>query len=426
MNIYFILPVIGSILFPSVLVYGTTSQLLNNHADSMNNLLNKHWKISPDQYNERLKELKAQFLSPARKEDEPCPSTPLNDWAMREFEAIGNETLSLLSYYQVFELATYYGVHFRKTSDLNEYFYHDGSRTNEFKALHRNVKAFWDIPSNDIVLLGAHGRQLDDIGVLTDIYTVLTDLDTLANVTDESPKKTALFVHNLINTTIGFDHPLLSLNAFAASPKEDQFDDDAIDDKFISQYKKLLDRIVIGEGLLEVFDILGYGATTPGYIYAHEFGHHIQFERDLLGINATLNESNPFDLRELELMTDAFAGYYLAHPKGGNFKKGMVHQLWKEAFVIGDCEFNATENTNSHGTPNQRKRAIMFGTTTAKTFKSKTKARGSKLISISSILPSTAFIKFFYKALPDIIEPSATQKSKSKGSSTKKQGGHHN
>jgi len=370
MKIYFILPAIGSILFPSMLVHGTPSQLLNNHADTMNNLLNEHWKISPDEYNERFKELKAQFLSPARKEDEPCPSTPLNDWAMREFEAIGNETLSLLSYYQVFELATYYGVHFRKTSDLNEYFYHDGSRTNEFKALHRNVKAFWDIPSNDIVLLGAHGRQLDDIGVLTDIYTVLTDLDTLANVTDESPKKTALFVHNLINTTIGFDHPLLSLNAFAASPKEDQFDDDAIDDKFISQYKKLLDRIVIGEGLLEVFDILGYGATTPGYIYAHEFGHHIQFERDLLGINATLIQSNPFDVREIELMADAFAGYFLAHPKGGNFNTSMVHELLQDAFVIGDCVFNATENTGSHGSPNQRERATMFGTKKATTFKS--------------------------------------------------------
>jgi len=417
MKIYFILPAIGSILFPSMLVHGTPSQLLNNHADTMNNLLNEHWKISPDEYNERFKELKAQFLSPARKEDEPCPSTPLNDWAMREFEAIGNETLSLLSYYQVFELATYYGVHFRKTSDLNEYFYHDGSRTNEFEALHRDAKAFWDIPSSDILLLGMHGRQLDDLDVLTDIYS---DLEF------ESPQDSALFVHNLINTTIGFDHPLLTFNAFAASPKEDQYDDDTIDDQLISQYKELLDRIMIGEGILKAFDTLGYGETTPGYLYAHEFGHHIQFERDLLGINATLNESNPFDLRELELMTDAFAGYYLAHPKGGNFKKGMVHQLWKEAFVIGDCEFNATENTNSHGTPNQRKRAIMFGTTTAKTFKSKTKARGSKLISISSILPSTAFIKFFYKALPDIIEPSATQKSKSKGSSTKKQGGHHN
>jgi len=418
MKIYFILPAIGSILFPSMLVHGTPSQLLNNHADTMNNLLNEHWKISPDEYNERFKELKAQFLSPARKEDEPCPSTPLNDWAMREFEAIGNETLSLLSYYQVFELATYYGVHFRKTSDLNEYFYHDGSRTNEFEALHRDAKAFWDIPSSDILLLGMHGRQLDDLDVLTDIYS---DLEF------ESPQDSALFVHNLINTTIGFDHPLLSLNAFAASPKEDQFDDDAIDDKFISQYKKLLDRIVIGEGLLEVFDILGYGATTPGYIYAHEFGHHIQFERDLLGINATLNESNPFDVREIELLADAFAGYFLAHPKGGNFNTSMVHELLQDAFLIGDCSFNATENTGSHGSPNQRERATMFGTKKATTFKSTKKMRGSKrskLNPVSSKLSSTAFIELFYDALPDIIGPSAARKSKSKGS-LKTRGGHH-
>jgi hypothetical protein len=132
MKIYIILPAIGSILFPSMLVHGTPSQLLNNHADTMNNLLNEHWKISPDEYNERFKELKAQFLSPARKEDEPCPSTPLDDWFMRELEVIGNETLSLFDDYQVFDLATYYGVHFRKTSDLDEYFYRDGSRTNEF------------------------------------------------------------------------------------------------------------------------------------------------------------------------------------------------------------------------------------------------------------------------------------------------------
>jgi len=415
MKIYFVLPAIGSILFPSMLVHGTPSQLLNNHADTMNNLLNEHWKISPDEYNERFKELKAQFLSPARKEDEPCPSTPLDDWFMRELEVIGNETLSLFDDYQVFDLATYYGVYFRKTSDLDEYFYRDGSRTNEFETLHRDAKAFWDIPSSDIQLLGMHGRQLDDLDVLTEIYS---DLEF------ESPQDSALFVHSLINTTIGFDHPLLTFNAFAASPKEYQFDDDSIDDQDLGKYEELLDRIVIGEGLLEVFDILGYGATTPGYIYAHEFGHHIQFERDLLGINATLIQSNPFDVREIELMADAFAGYFLAHPKGGNFNTSMVHELLQDAFVIGDCVFNATENTGSHGTPNQRERAVMFGAKKATTFKSTKKVRGSKVNPVSSKLSSTAFIELFYDALPDIIGPSAAQKSKSKGS-FKTRGGHH-
>jgi len=415
MKIYFVLPAIGSILFPSMLVHGTPSQLLNNHADTMNNLLNEHWKISPDEYNERFKELKAQFLSPARKEDEPCPSTPLDDWFMRELEVIGNETLSLFDDYQVFDLATYYGVYFRKTSDLDEYFYRDGSRTNEFETLHRDAKAFWDIPSSDIQLLGMHGRQLDDLDVLTEIYS---DLEF------ESPQDSALFVHSLINTTIGFDHPLLTFNAFAASPKEYQFDDDSIDDQDLGKYEELLDRIVIGEGLLEVFDILGYGATTPGYIYAHEFGHHIQFERDLVGINATLNESNPFDDREIELLADAFAGYFLAHPKGGNFNTSMVHELLQDAFLSGDCSFNATENTGSHGTPNQRERAVMFGAKKATTFKSTKKVRGSKVNPVSSKLSSTAFIELFYDALPDIIGPSAAQKSKSKGS-FKTRGGHH-
>jgi len=415
MKIYFVLPAIGSILFPSMLVHGTPSQLLNNHADTMNNLLNEHWKISPDEYNERFKELKAQFLSPARKEDEPCPSTPLDDWFMRELEVIGNETLSLFDDYQVFDLATYYGVYFRKTSDLDEYFYRDGSRTNEFETLHRDAKAFWDIPSSDIQLLGMHGRQLDDLDVLTEIYS---DLEF------ESPQDSALFVHSLINTTIGFDHPLLTFNAFAASPKEYQFDDDSIDDQDLGKYEELLDRIVIGEGILEVFDILGYGETTPGYVYAHEFGHHIQFERDLVGINATLNESNPFDDREIELLADAFAGYFLAHPKGGNFNTSMVHELLQDAFVIGDCVFNATENTGSHGTPNQRERAVMFGAKKATTFKSTKKVRGSKVNPVSSKLSSTAFIELFYDALPDIIGPSAAQKSKSKGS-FKTRGGHH-
>jgi len=418
MNIYCMLPVIGFNLLTSVFVHGTPAQLFKHHADLMDNFLNEHWKISPDHYNEHFKELKAQFLSHARKEDEPCPSTPLDDWFMRELEVIGNETLSLFDDYQVFDLATYYGVYFRKTSDLDEYFYRDGSRTNEFETLHRDAKAFWDIPSSDILLLGMHGRQLDDLDVLTEIYS---DLEF------ESPQDSALFVHSLINTTIGFDHPLLTFNAFAASPKEYQFDDDSIDDQDLGKYEELLDRIVIGEGLLEVFDILGYGATTPGYIYAHEFGHHIQFERDLLGINATLIQSNPFDVREIELMADAFAGYFLAHPKGGNFNTSMVHELLQDAFVIGDCVFNATENTGSHGTPNQRERAVMFGAKKATTFKSTKKMRGSKrskLNPVSSKLSSTAFIELFYDALPDIIGPSAARKSKSKGS-LKTRGGHH-
>jgi len=416
MNIYCMLPVIGFNLLTSVFVHGTPAQLFKHHADLMDNFLNEHWKISPDHYNEHFKELKAQFLSPAEKRNEPClPGGPYDDWVKQEFEVIGNETLSLFDDYQVFDLATYYGVYFRKTSDLDEYFYRDGSRTNEFETLHRDAKAFWDIPSSDILLLGMHGRQLDDLDVLTEIYS---DLEF------ESPQDSALFVHSLINTTIGFDHPLLTFNAFAASPKEYQFDDDSIDDQDLGKYEELLDRIVIGEGLLEVFDILGYGATTPGYIYAHEFGHHIQFERDLLGINATLIQSNPFDVREIELMADAFAGYFLAHPKGGNFNTSMVHELLQDAFVIGDCVFNATENTGSHGTPNQRERAVMFGAKKATTFKSTKKVRGSKVNPVSSKLSSTAFIELFYDALPDIIGPSAARKSKSKGS-LKTRGGHH-
>ena len=92
------------------------------------------------------------------------------------------------------------------------------------------------------------------------------------------------------------------------------------------------------------------GDFAVAYLVAHEFGHSIQAELDLL---------NKFPVWQTELMADCFAGnwansaYY-----AGLLEAGDIEEALETANLIGDYE---TSHEQHHGTPLQRVEAFSLG-----------------------------------------------------------------
>jgi hypothetical protein len=141
---------------------------------------------------------------------------------------------------------------------------------------------------------------------------------------------------------IGYDSPIWSLNAFAISYG------DAPPDS--PPYPP--DQIHFGTGLLDFFEDVNVDDGGPDYVLSHEFAHLLQ-----MNLNVTF-ENTPESTRKTELMADALSAYYLTHEDGAAFQGELIEQLTEAAFNIGDCQFY---NPGHHGTPNQRKAAVVYG-----------------------------------------------------------------
>jgi hypothetical protein len=63
--------------------------------------------------------------------------------------------------------------------------------------------------------------------------------------------------------------------------------------------------------------------------------------------------------RYVELMADSLSAYMAHHPRFASFQTQRILKLSDAAFSVGDCFFN---ETGHHGTPNQRRNAILFAT----------------------------------------------------------------
>ena len=119
----------------------------------------------------------------------------------------------------------------------------------------------------------------------------------------------------------------------------------------------LPDKIVMGDGILEGFAAIGYGDVAPQAIFAHEYAHQIQFERDF-ELPAAEGQDQAEMTRFGELNADAFAAYYMTHSRGENVHKKRVEEFLNVFYQIGDCAFT---DPGHHGTPAQRLAAARFG-----------------------------------------------------------------
>jgi hypothetical protein len=313
-------------------------------------------------------------------------NSPVFDWFDAEFaEAVAQDLPELIT---LFEFAAP-DVPFVEAlflldegdPDAQEFGY-NGEFTKVMLKTERDVKRFWDIRSDDILLLAMKGTMLQDEERVAAVYEQFF-IDAPGDpITPEEAAEYAGIVRDALlsaETLDGGDDPLFSFNAFAFSTPGQP------------------DRIVMGDGILEGFAAVGFADVAPQAIYAHEFAHHIQYENEYFD-DVPPGTTPPIAVAEFtrytELMADAMAAYYLTHKRGGTMNKHRVAQFLNAFFQLGDCAFT---NPGHHGTPLQRMRAAQFGFAVA----DEARKQGH-------ILTSEQFKQLFDTAYPGLVAPDVT------------------
>lgn len=310
--------------------------------------------------------------------DYVCPaSTDVVDWyldAVNEVITQEPEIFQLLYWDLLADLIPTYEALYFATDDTPQYFGYEGEYTKVMLKTERDAKRFWDIPSDDIQLIGMHGTVLLDVERTAATYQLLFGLDAA------TAEQIAIIVRDAVlqsQTLNGGNHPLFSFNAFA----------------FTTFGGPIPDKIVMGDGVLAGYEALGFGDVAPQAVYAHEFAHHIQFENDYFDDPYATTGTQAERTRYTELMADAMSAYYLTHKRGATMNQKRVEQFLEVFYQIGDCGFTSGGH---HGTPNQRMAAAQFGFDLA----DQAQVQGH-------ILTSEEFHALFVAAYPELIAPDA-------------------
>ncbi|WPP53431.1 neutral zinc metallopeptidase [Catalinimonas niigatensis] len=302
-------------------------------------------------------------------EPTPCDSnTPLNQWLSQELSDWNAEMRFYANATAMYDLPTYDALVFENSSK-NQYFGPEGEYTKPLTKAFKDLQRFWDIQSDDIVLVAMHGNMLLDRDKLLRTYEAAFGL---------SPADAAYYadlVLLLLETYPQYrngNHPIFTFNAFA------------LEGFNYPPYANIPDKIVMGDGIMEAYTALGYDDVAPQAILAHEFGHHIQFQLDLFE-----EVSSPEATRRTELMADAYAAYYLSHARGASMQWKRVQQFLEVFFNIGDCGFTSNGH---HGTHTQRMAAAEWGYQLADNAQKQ-----------GHILSSQEFAQLFDAQLPELV-----------------------
>jgi hypothetical protein len=304
---------------------------------------------------------------------------PINLWLNAELgNTLTKEPATFFAMYDRYaDLVPLYEALVFQTSATPQTYGYDGEFTHAMVKVERDVKNFWDIKSDDIQVVAMHGTTLLDVERVAATY-----LAVFGNTPAKAPlgKTPAIAVANatavrdalLKSTTMnGGNFAFWTFNAVSYPGDEE-----------------LPKKIVMGDGIMEGYRALGFGDVAPQAIFAHEFGHQIQFANgyyDDLG-----PKPDPTALtRYTELMADAMSAYYLTHSRGASLNQKRVAQFLEIFFEIGDCGFTSSGH---HGTPAQRMAAAKLGFTVA----DEAQKQGH-------ILSSDAFHARFVAALPSIL-----------------------
>ena len=278
-------------------------------------------------------------------------TSPLVDWSTEKIREMGYDTYKELYDNKILQMPYIYKHYIDKNED-EEYFGYDGMQTKELIMRHHDAMVFWteadidnSIKTDDILLLAMHGSDLMDNSKLVPTIMRLFDFDNVDDVLAFATKVQE-FVEKLPG---GQDNPLLTMNAIATR---------AANARDPSRQSK--DSIIIGDGVLQFLADTGVlKSSGPDFVHAHEFGHHIQFEMDLVVPPGSGFED---DTRRKELMSDAISAYFLAHDRGGNMVAEEINVFDMTAYSTGDCSVGIEDH---HGTPEQRKCAAVWGASQA-------------------------------------------------------------
>jgi hypothetical protein len=214
----------------------------------------------------------------------------------------------------------------------------NGAYTNILSSEMTDLRRFWDIDGGSIVLTPLHA----------DIYSS-TDRMRLLYLQIGMTAQQATSLAQLVDLLLSLDpvlrhgqNPVFTFNAFAFDPDNDP------------EFGVLPRKIVVGDGLLDGLHAIGLDDKAfPRAVLAHEYGHHVQFQKGLLASGPSTPELS----RRAELMADAFGTYYAVHARGAALNAARTLDDQRTFYNVGDCGF---ANPDHHGTPLQRFRTAQW------------------------------------------------------------------
>ncbi|MCE7064031.1 hypothetical protein [Dyadobacter sp. CY326] len=302
----------------------------------------------------------------------PCEGiSPSNLWLLKQISGWSKGAISILSNEEAGKLGIFVAM-FSEEDSEKQYFGVKGEYTAQLKKTFKNLQGFWDINSDNILMVAAHGTMLQDRDKVINVYQAEYGYSL------EKANKYADSLATLFKTYpeyLNGNHPFFTFNAYAHQQKNYPV---------VGQVK---DKIVFGDALLQPFDALGYGDIAPQAILAHEYAHHIQYD---LGIKDYSIPLTPAGNRRTELMADAYAAYFLSHSRGAAMEWKSVQRVAEVFSNLGDCDF---ESELHHGTPVQRKAATEWGYDLAKNAEK-----------TDHIIGSREFAKLFDAELNNIVK----------------------
>jgi len=320
--------------------------------------------------------------------------TALDIWFDDQFSQIDPYTLGVLDGLSLY----YWAIDAKVLLDNDaegEYIGANGEYTKRQGKTFNNNRRFWDIYSDDILLLGGHGAEIADDELMHAFLPVafgnppLFIQDIILNAARSAIEGGVVdltFFDPLLYFVSpgipgGYDNPLLSLNAVAFS---------AFGNEIFPGSGIIPDKIVMGEGLLDALTGIGIGyKEAPDNVLSHEFAHHVQYE-----IGAFEPGPNtPEKTRRTEMMADGFAAYFASHARGDSFQAKRFAEVMTAAYEIGDCAFGSP---NHHGTHLQRLKAALWGQWVS-----------DSAANQGHIYSSETMLELFDDALPVLVAPDA-------------------
>ena len=299
-------------------------------------------------------------------EESECDYTAINYWISGELANWTATERYYANYYLMYDLPTYHALFFENSSE-GQYYGSEGEYTIALERTFKDLKRFWDVPSSELVMAAMHGNMLQDRDKIIETYTFVYGIPLeFAEVYADD----VLLLQELFPEYRNGDHPVFTFNAFAFNGGDFGI--------------IVPEKIIMGDGILDAYTGLGFEDVAPQAILAHEYGHQIQYKK-----NVFEGESTPEKTRRTELMADAFAAYYLSHARGASMQWKRVQLFLEVFFNIGDCSF---DSDGHHGTPLQRMATAEWAYQLADDARKQGK-----------ILSSEEFISIFDEKLPELI-----------------------
>ena len=244
---------------------------------------------------------------------------------------IGQESYDFLDRFQVFDLAWRIEAAFDQ-DPWDEYFGKNGEYTEEVLFLYEKVRAFWELggvrqqdPSKSYTLRGVRGSIVEEDELLSTLAFV-----SLFDMSFQEATEVIQDVREVISSMPeGYDNALLS---------------------FHSQYYELGPTrgvFILGDGMLEYLNHYGRGDAPFGLALensiAQMYGQYLLHSAlQYPVVDHTTPEIQNMDAVERkyrDLLAAALAGYYVAHPAGGNVSgDALCRQYFFLARSIGICD----------------------------------------------------------------------------------------